>query len=178
MKDIFKEYKSKKLKRNIVIISLSLVFAISINLFLFNTNVWNKLQTSVKNYNEKDKDTNKDIYLEKSAEWSDILNLVLGTWLRNVSEIRTSILFDPAKIKLVDFFSENKNINITKISNIPGVFLLNIKYTESLNLPTNTNILKISYTKINDEKTVINLAETMFISDKKAYSLTNENLEF
>ncbi len=174
MRDFFKEYREQKFKRNISIISFAFMFALCVNFLLFNTNIWSKLQTSVKNINQSSiTEINKDIYLQSSATWSNIIFLKNSSSMASVSEIRLSLLFDPNSLKLTNFLSENKNAEIINISNIPWVVLLNIKYTNPINIEKNSDILKIVYDKTKEWKTNINLAETIFVSEKNLYELTN-----
>jgi uncharacterized membrane-anchored protein YitT (DUF2179 family) len=49
MTDLFQDYKKQNAKKNSVIIVASLVFAFSINTFLFGTDIGTRLQTSVIN---------------------------------------------------------------------------------------------------------------------------------
>ncbi len=178
MRNFFKEYKEQKIKKNISIISFAFIFALCVNFLLFNTNIWSKLQTSVKNINQTSiKEIDKDIYLEPSIKWSNIIFLKNNVLINAVSEIRFSLLFDSNNLKLTNFLSDNKESEIINISNEPWVILLNIKYPNPINIKKDSTILKIVYEKIKDLKTTINLAETLFISEKNTYKLTNSWIE-
>ena len=179
MSDVFKDYKKQKVRRNITIISLSLMFALSLNFFLFSSSVWQKIQTSVKNYGEQPKVVNKDIYIEAAGTGSDILDLKIWSDISKASELSASFLFDPESMKLVDLYSDNKEVEITKVTNVPGIYFVSFKYKTPTDLKSWTTIWKILVNKIKkDWKIVINMAQTHFTSDSKTYELTNASFEF
>lgn len=186
MADLFNEYKSKKQskRKNIAIIFTAFVFALSINLFLFNTDTGRNLQTSVINIWEKNATQEfSDIYLEKTSTW--VLSLKVGANLQNVSEIRSSILFDTEWTSLVinptnleNKFLEKNNWELKNISNTPWVNLINIKFSKPVNIKKWETLIYISTTKKITWNTVINLAETNFVSGKDTFELSNNSLEY
>jgi len=179
MSDVFKDYKKQKTKRNITIISLSLMFALSLNFFLFNSNVWQKIQTSVKNYWEQPKVVSNDIFIEAAGTGSDILDLKIGSDISKASELTASFLFDPESMKLADLYSDDKNVEITKVSNVPGIYFVSFKYKTPTDIKSGTTLWKIQVNKLkNDTKIVINMAQTNFLSNSKMYELTNSSFEF
>ena len=107
-----------------------------------------------------------------------MLTLTNSTGLSGVKEIRASFLFDPNVLSLTDFFSENKNTQIIKMANEPGIVTVNIQYKNPQDVPPDTKILRIDYEKKGDAKTVVNLAETQFVTDNGTYNLSNESTEF
>lgn len=186
MADLFNDYRNKnKTKKNFAIVTSALIFAFTINAFLFKTDTGRNLQTSVMNIWEKwVKSKTQDIYLEKAGTW--ILVLKLWNNLDSVSELRGSMLSDPENIVLTtnpewvknDFFTTNKAV-LKNISNSPWANLINIKFEKPINLKKWTIVLYIWYEKTKIEaKTVINLAETNFVSNKETYELTNGSIEF
>lgn len=186
MTDFFSDYKNKnKTKKNFAIVFAALLFAVTVNTFLFKTDTWRNLQTSVMNIWEKwVKIETQDIYLEKTWTW--VLVLKLWSNVDNASELRWSILSDPESVALImnpewiknDFYDKNK-ATFKNISNNPWASLINIKFEKPVSLKKWTEILYIWYEKTkNDTKTVINLAETNFVSNKETYELTNGSIEF
>jgi hypothetical protein len=107
-----------------------------------------------------------------------MLSLVNSTGLSGVKELRASILFDPNSLTLSDFFSENQDAQIIKIANEPGVITVNIRYHNAIDIAPDTKILRVNYEKKGEAKTVVNLAETEFVTDNGNYSLSNESVEF
>ena len=85
MKDIFEAYKRQRIKKNLIIISSALAFALFVNVFLFKTDMGNKLQTSVVNFNSEEKTSSsatKDMFLTSEKTGTNLLDLYLGTDLQ------------------------------------------------------------------------------------------------
>lgn len=181
MKDVFEAYKQQKLKKNITIVASALALALFVNVFLFKTDVGNKLQTSVTNFNttEQASPSTKDIYLVAQKAGTNFLDLRMGTALEGVSELRVSFLFDPANLALKDFLTENKDLEIIKIANEPGIVTLNLRFKSPASIAPESKILSIVYDRKDEKKkTVINLAETSFVTKGGTYELANAPLEF
>ena len=107
-----------------------------------------------------------------------MLSLVNNAGLTGVTEVRASFFYDANALTLTDFFSENKEAQIIKMANEPGIVTINVHYKEPTNLPENTKILRVSYEKKGDAKTVVNLAETKFVTENGTYNLSNGSAEF
>ncbi len=180
MPDIFEAYKQQKMKKNIVIVTSALVFALMVNFVLIGTNVWQKLTASVTNFQtEKTVVVNKDISLVAERPDTNLLSLELNTNLSAVTEMRVSFLYDTSTLTLKDFFSENKSVEIIKMTNESGIVTLNLHYKEPQNFSANTKLLSIVYErKVSDKKTVVNLAETSFVTKEGTYELKSVPLEF
>lgn len=180
MKDYIKEFRKQKSRRNTLIVLSSLAFAFSLNAFVFFTPVWNKLQTSVKNYStpKTDKEVNADIYLKKSWTWSDIVEVLAWSKMNKVSVLSFSLVSDSNSLKINDIFSDNKNFDIVKTTNVSWIYNVIIKFKTELDINKNESLLKIVYTKIWQAKTSINLAETQFKSWNDMYELQSNSIEF
>jgi hypothetical protein len=101
-----------------------------------------------------------------------------STGLTGVKEVRASFLYDSNALQFSDFFSENKDAQIIKMANEPGVITVNIRYRDPIDIPADTKILRVNYEKKADAKVVVNLAETTFVTDNGSYQLSNESTEF
>lgn len=178
MKDYIQEFKKQRVRKNMVIIISSLAFAFVINGFLFWTNVWNKLQTSVKNYNNENVEIKSDLYLSKMWTGSDIIELKAWNKMLEVDELSFSVLSDVDGIKINDIFSENKNIEIIKTSNEPGVYTVIVKFSQKADINMWDSIIKLVYTKLKNDKTSINLISTKFKSKWVSYELSSSWVEF
>lgn len=163
-----------------MIILSSLVFALSLNSFLFLSPAWNKLQTSVKNYSTEktNKEVTSDLYLVKLWTWSSIIELKAWTDMKKVSELRFSLLWDPIASKINDIFTENKNFEVIKSSNVPWIYSVVVKTLKVQDINKGDSIIKIVYTKSWTAVTSFNLAETQFISEKDTYELQSSSVEF
>ena len=180
MKDYIKEFKSQKTKKNTLIILSSFAFAFTLNAFLFFTPAWNNLQTSVKNYStpKTDKEVVSDIYLETWGSWSDIINIKAWSDIKNVSELRFSVVGDPNTLTINDIMTESKSYQVIKSSSVPWVNLVILKWAPSYDVSKWTVLAKILYTKNSSESTSLNLIETQFVSDKEVFELNNSWVEF
>lgn len=178
MKDYVEQFRQKRLKKNVVIISLGLAFAIAINWLLFGTNIGNKLQTSVKNVNSWQQIKRPDLYLNNSWTWSDVVNLVAGNDINKASQLSFSIVSNPEALKINDIVSEDKNVELIKTTNIPGYYMIIMKFKNPQNIDINSTLLKIVYTKISNDKSSINLLETKFISNGETFDLQSGGIEF
>ncbi|MDD2909010.1 MAG: hypothetical protein PHZ26_04615 [Candidatus Gracilibacteria bacterium] len=183
MKDYLKEFKKQKFRKNTLIVLSSLAFAFVINGFLFGTPVGNKLQTSVKNATttKTTEAVKSDIYLQLQGTGADTLDLKIGTELKQVSEVRLSIVTNPDinifKINNI-YNDEDKNLEIIKISNTPGITSLTFKFQTPVNLTPGYTLANIIYTKKEGEKVAVNLTETMFVSGKDSFEINNSGAEF
>jgi len=107
-----------------------------------------------------------------------ILSLINNTGLTGVKEIRASFFYDPNVVTLSDFFTENKEAQIIKMANEPGIVTINIHFPKVQDIAEGSKILRINYDKRGEAKTVVNLAETKFVTDNGTYNLTNTPAEF
>lgn len=183
MKDYLKEFKKQKSRKNLLIISSSLAFALMMNLFYFATPAGIELQTSVKNATTPKTtwEVKSDIYLQLKWTWSDTLGMKIWTEIKNVSEIRVSLIYNPNEedFKINNIVNdEDKNLEIIKISNTPWITSLTCKFQTPTDLKEWYNIANIVYTKLTKDRVAINLTETVFVSEKESYELKNSWVEF
>ena len=182
MKDYIKEFRKQKMKKNVLLLFSSLAFAFVINGFLFWTPSGNQLQTSVKNYwvEKTDKKATSDIYLARAGTGigADMLDIKVWTDLKNVSELKFSIVSDPQGLKIDNIFTDVKDLDLIKQSNVPGFYMIVIKMNKARDIPANSNLGKIVFTKIAETATSVNLVETNFVSEWVSYELQNSWVEF
>jgi len=109
---------------------------------------------------------------------TDMLKIQTNSQLENVSKMYLSLAFDPEGLTISDIFSEDKEMEVVKNSNIPGNSSITLLFKKPKNIGAKTNLVTIVYKKTG-AKTVLNLGETQFKStDGTLYSLTNSSLEF
>ena len=178
MRDIFHDYKKQNSKKNTVIIVASLVFAFSINTFLFGTDIGTRLQTSVINSTTKTPNVSSDIAIVSAGTGTDMLKIQTNSRLENVVRMEIPLAFDPEWLIINDIFSEDRGMEVVKNSNIPGHSVVYIKFNKPRNIEKNSDLVRIAYKK-NWWKTVLNFGDTSFISmDWIRYHLNNTSLEF
>ncbi|MDD2891429.1 MAG: hypothetical protein PHQ95_00520 [Candidatus Gracilibacteria bacterium] len=178
MKDLFQDYKKQNSKKNTIIIVASLAFAFSINTFLFGTDIGTRLQTSVINSTVKTSTTPADIVIVSAGTGTDMLKIKSNNQLENVSKIYLSLAFDPQGLAISDIFSEDKEVEVIKNSNIPGNSSITLLFKKPKTITEKTSLITVVYKKT-VEKTVLNLGETQFKSaDGTLYQLTNNSFEF
>lgn len=178
MKDLFHDYKKQNSKKNTVIIIASLAFAFSINTFLFGTDIGSRLQTSVMNAGTKTSAAPADIAIVSAGTGTDMLKIQTNNRLENVSRMILPLAFDPDGLTVSDVFSEDKEVEVVKNSNIPGNSTITILFKKPRNIAEKTSIVTIVYKKMKP-KTVLNLGETQFKSmDGTLYDLSNTSFEF
>ncbi|HBB27273.1 TPA: hypothetical protein DCZ36_02125 [Candidatus Gracilibacteria bacterium] len=178
MRDLFQDYKKQNSKKNTVIIVASLAFAFSINTFLFGTDIGTRLQTSVINSTDKTTAVSADISVINAGTGTDMLKIQTNSRLENVSKIYLSLAFDPEGLNINDIFSEDKEVEVIKNSNIPGNSTITLLFKKPRNIAEKTPLVTLVYKKT-ASKTVLNLGETQFKSmDGTLYGLTNTSLEF
>jgi len=183
MRDYVQEIKKQKIRKNTVIIVASFAFAFMVNGFLFWTSVWNKLQADIKwaTTTKTDKFINSDLYLQSQWTWSDSISLKLWTSIKQVSEIRVSLITNPdeSAFKINNIINdEDKNVEIIKISNTPWIYALIFKFKKPVDLSSQYTLANIMYTKTTKDKVSINIATTNFISNKETFELTSSSIEF
>ncbi|MDD5376950.1 MAG: hypothetical protein PHH16_02425 [Candidatus Gracilibacteria bacterium] len=178
MRDLFQDYKKQNSKKNTVIIVASLAFAFSINTFLFGTDIGARLQTSVINSATQTTTVPADISIVSAGTGTDMLKIETNNRLENVSRIILPLAFDPEGLTISDIFSEDKDVEVVKNSNIPGNSTITILFKKPKTIEKNTSLVTVVYKKT-VSKTVLNLGETQFRSmDGTLYDLTNTSLEF
>lgn len=178
MKDLFQDYKRQNSRKNTLIIMASLAFAFSINTFLFGTDIGSRLQTSVMNSATKNTVASADISIVSAGTGTDMLKIQTNNRLESVSKIYISLAFNPEGLTINDVFSEDKDAEIIKNSNIPGNSTITILFKKPRNVAEKSTLVTLVYKKT-EPKTVLNLAETQFKSvDGTLYELTNTSLEF
>lgn len=177
MRDLFQDYKKQNSRKNTAIIVASLAFAFSLNTFLFGTDIGTRLQTSVMN-SSSDASMVADVSVVSAGTGTDMLKIQTNSRLENVSKVYISLAFDAEGLVLNDIFSEDKDVEIVKNSNIPGNSTITLLYKKPKNIAEKTPLITLVYKKT-AQKTVLNLGETQFKSaEGTLYQLTNTSLEF
>lgn len=179
MSDLFQDFRRNRLKTHLATLSLALVFALGLNVLVFNTPLGTNLRTSVNDVLSQPKPGRPDIVLEASGsgKHADLLNLVAGTQMQNVGRLKTTLIYDPKALHITNAMSQNPNANIIKNANLGGVAELIVEYKVPTTLAEGETILQLAYERTGSGASAINLAETGFKSGASEYLLTNQGTE-
>lgn len=179
MKDFFEAYRKSASKKNAAIVVSALVFAVSVNALIFGTDTGVRLQTSAVEYaaGTKAADAQADLALVSAGSGSDLAKLKFGRAAKGVKEIRASLVSDSSALKIKDVFTTDKDAEITKISNVDGMMLVNVRYQTPRDIAAGTELATVAYSKTGSGKTQIGLVETSFVSEGSEYELSSSAIE-
>ena len=178
MQDLFSDFRKYTVRRNIVILSLSVLSALSINVVLFGTDMGASLRTSVNDIaTSAPARLPYDVSLQSGGSGSDLLLLRTSTAMTNVRQIRATLLVNPDAISIDEPFSDKKSVHIIRNANIPGVVQFIIELSEDTTFHAGDTLLYINYTKKSSEVSRVNLSDTEFTSRAGTYLLTNTSFE-
>ena len=180
MKDIFTEFRRQNTKKHLAIGLSAFVFAVGVNFFLIGTDAGKGLQASAIQYATSKKTVvSPDLVLVNAGKGTDIMKLRLTHAASNVHELQATVLFDPSMLDLLTLDNDvDKNIEISKVSNIDGVALVIVRLKQPANIPANTDIVSFTFVHKKPGKTPINLASTTLVSDGTTYELSSQGIEF
>ncbi|MDQ1344374.1 MAG: hypothetical protein QG650_1095 [Patescibacteria group bacterium] len=178
MKDFFEAYRKSASKKNAAIVAAAFVFAVSVNALLFGTDAGVRIQTSAIQYaGGKAADVSADLTLSSAGTGSDLVKLKLERTAKDVKEIRATLVSDSSALQIKDVFSTDKEAEITKISNVDGMMLLNIRFAAPRDVAAGTELATAAYAKTGSGKTQIGLVETSFVSGDATYELSSSAIE-
>lgn len=179
MKDFFEAYRKSASKKNAAIVASALVFAVSVNALIFGTDTGVRLQTSAVEYaaGTKAADSKADLSLVSAGTGSDMVKLRLERDAKGVKEIRATLVSDSSALKIKDVFSTDKTAEVTKIGNVDGMMLVNVRFASPQDVAAGTELATAAYVKTGSGKTQIGLVETSFVSESGEYELTSSAIE-
>ncbi len=178
MKDLFIEFRRYNARKHLAIGICAFAFALGVNAFLFKTDAGVRLQTSAVEFawGTKNATQEPDLVLVKSNTGSDSVKLRLTKKIEKATEIQASLVTDPTNIILTNIESLSSSIEVSKLSNIPGVTLLIIRFSTPTTIEAGTDLIHLMLNKKRDEETPLNLASTRLIADSVSYDLTNKGV--
>ncbi|NDK09618.1 hypothetical protein GW846_02465 [Candidatus Gracilibacteria bacterium] len=161
MKDIFQKYKRHSLITHLGIFSLSVFFALGINLLLQGNIDSDLLKASTIGISNDTElvNSNADLF----ATFTDSSIVIQNTAaMQDVSEISFTVTYDPDILEIEIPNSSSPDITYTTIDNTPGLETIIINFKSSLDIESETEIFKVLYTKLNDKVAQVNLINTNF----------------
>ncbi len=170
MKDFFEKYKKAKTTRNLWIIVSSLIIAIWINFFVFDSNIWKSLTADV--LGTQNENINGDIFLEKRD------NKIILKSNKNMNNIKTfslSFYYNPENVSITNISSLFKRTNITNIANESWLNTVIINFDTQTTLTKNADILSIETNKKEEKTESLNIWNAYFKDTKwETYLLSPE----
>lgn len=178
--DFFEAYRKSAAKKNAAIVAAAFVFALSVNALIFGTDAGNRLQTSAVQYAVGSKaasEAKADLSAVSAGTGTDLVKLRLERSAKAVKEIRATLVSDAQALSVKDVFTTDKDAEITKISNVEGMTLVNVRFSTPKDLPAGTEIATVAYSKSGSEAVALNLVETAFVSGAETYELSSSAIE-
>lgn len=173
--DIISKYKKEKKLKIIYIISSSFLLALWLNMILSMTETWQMIKTSVLNSTNIWQKKEAQIYLEKIVNpQNTIIKLKTSTNIKDIKSFSFSMFYNPENVKIIDIFSNNKEIEIINLSKDNWILSLILNYKNIQDINPNDEILNIVLQKNDNSKTEqLNILETNFTDKNEAiYELT------
>lgn len=168
-KNYLKKYQKKKRFLNLSIIAASLVFAVWINIFIFEeSDFWKNLKANI--IESKVNSQIADIYIK---EENKEISITASKTMNDVKNISFSITYNPENIEI---FEQNENV---KISELPWVHTYLITFEEPKNINKWDTILSFIAHKNNEKNESINVIGANFTDQQwKEFALSTSWINF
>lgn len=179
MKDIFQEFKKATLRKHLAIGFSAFAFAVGVNVFLFNTDTGVKMQASAVEAVGKKTEIVADMSITQSTPGTDRANIRLDRGMRKVKEIELTVIANPEALSLgeVDKAGAITSRDIAVTSNVPGVTLIKVLFAEPTDIPVGSTIATLSFKRLSQTPTVINLSAPRATTTDGVYELTSQGGE-
>ncbi len=174
MKDIFKKYKKANIIKNTWIVVASLVIALSINFFVFDSNLWNKIKADV--LWVQNETWKSDIYLELN---NNLINLKTDKNIKSLKSLTISIVYNPENVKIEDVNSDISWVSIKDISEEDWLDMIMLSLKNPTDINQNSNILSIKTSKKEEKTEWINIINANFTDESgEIYELSTSWIKF
>lgn len=175
MIDFLDKYRKQRKYSNIFIIFVSLILALSINLFILDSsNINDQIKTSILDAKNNSK---TDIYL-KLSDKKDKIEMYTNKKISDIINLNFSLLYDPAwiSIKWINCFN-NKNINLTSLET--GITNVNIDYKDNIFYNISDKVCEFDIIKSNPNTQHL-IVDKMFFEDasKKSFEISVASFSF
>lgn len=169
MTDILKKYNKQKKFSNISIVAMSLVFAIGINIFLFDDS--NLVKNLKANAIESDIQLNKsDLYIEQEAVYFSVFSSKNMTNVKNVS---FSVVYNPENINIL------KTNGLQHISTNDGISTYILQFDEPKNIIKGEKVALLEINKNKNKTEHVNIVEANFTDNSgNSYQLSTSWVTF
>jgi len=179
MDDIIKKYKHTKNMKLGFVIAASFVFALSLNLVIWNSDIGKILKTNIQEF-VNIKDNKADLYLEKNENsWNYIINLKNSKTLNSIKNIWLSLVFNWENVDIKDKFTKIEWLKIIELSNNNWYNIITLKANNNLDINENETILSIVLEKNEEKIENLNLINANFTdTNGEIYSLSTSWIDF
>lgn len=169
MTDILNKYNKQKKFSNISIVVTSLVFAIWVNVFLFDdTNLVKNLKASAIQSNEFSQSS--DLYLEQEAVY---FSLFSSKNMTNVKNVTFSVVYNPENINIL------KTNGLQLISRSAGISTYILQFDEPKNIIKGEKIALLEINKNKNKTENVNIVEANFTDNSgNTYTLSTSWVTF
>lgn len=174
MIDIIKKYRKHNIIKNTWLVAVSLIMAIWINFYLWDTSLWKKLQVSV--INSWENSNIWDVYLVKN-DLGDI-ELKANKDMLKVKSISLSIAYNPTSLKI----NEIKNSidwNLIKQWSEDGLTTLILNLNTPIDIKSEDKVFDIKATKSEEKIENINIINANFTDiNNEVFLLSSSGVEY
>ena len=179
MKDIFQEFKQATLRKHFAVGLTAFAFALGVNMFLFNTDTWVRMQASAIEATKWGVTTTApDISVIQNATWTDRASIQIGRAIANVKEIELTLLGDPEKISFNDaIIGDGFTADVVTTSSTGGILLVKVLFPAPVNLVAGTVVSTLGFSKKVGVNTEINIVSPRVTATDGVYELTSKGVE-
>lgn len=179
MDDIIQKYKKEKTRKNLNIIITSLALALGLNIFLWSTESWKYIQTSVMNSQvwtvEK-----SDLYFENvKNSWNIQINLQSSKEIHLVKSMSFSLVYNKNNVIIKDKKVNFDGWELVNVIDSNGYNTVIINFKNPMNIKTNETILQIVLEKKVTQKENINILNANITDNQNnIFMLSTSGKEF
>lgn len=179
MKDIFQEFKKVTLRKHLAVGVSAFAFALGVNVFLFNTDAGVKMQASAIEAVGSKSEVVADMSIFQSMPGTDRANIRMERAMQKVKEIELTILANPEALKFgaIDQAGAIASRDIAVTSNLPGVSLIKVLFSEPTDIPAGSIIASLGFTIQREGPAVINISAPRVTTSEGVYELSSQGGE-
>lgn len=178
MKDLFQNYHKHKMLSHLSIVGVSLVLALSINMFLFQSQPGSMLKANILEWTTPENSAQNSVDIVLKTEKN---NIVLSSQnpMSEVVSINYSLAYNLSGITLQEITSSLEWVSIDEIENEAGYRNIVFLFDAPTNIWWNSELARLTFQKLSPEKTeYLNPVEINFTdSEGNTYLLSSEGIK-
>jgi hypothetical protein len=173
MKDFFKQYHAHKMLTHAGILSMSLMLALSVNMFLLNAAPGKNLKANVLEAHEASQGSDLEVIL-----WENNFSLTNSKDLQNVVEISFSFAYDTETLRFSKASFPLWKMQHEALENTPGFTTHILRFEEAQDIPAGTEVALFHFAS-STPGNIINIIQANFRdSQGDMFLLSSENIIF